>query len=309
MTGPDPTYATDLGRAYVGDAVEVLQQVVEDETVDLIVTSPPFALSRPKEYGNVAQDEYVRWFEPFADEFWRILKPEGSLVIDLGGAWEPGVPVKSLYQFELLLTLCRRPRRRFYLAQDFYWYNPARLPSPAQWVTVERIRAKDAVNYIWWLAKSPHPKANNANVTGAYGPAMRRLLETGTYNRGRRPSGHVVREGFTVDRGGAIQPNLIVIANTTADTRYKQAVTAAGLPVHPARFPEDLPRIFIEMLTDEADLIVDPFCGSNVTGYVAERLHRTWISVDIEPGYVEGSRFRFESVQTELPHRGQASDE
>ena len=77
-----------------------------------IVTSPPFALLHEKEYGNRSQDEYVAWFQDFADEFWRVLAPHGSLVIDLGSAWEPKSPTKSLYAFELLISLCRRPRRR-----------------------------------------------------------------------------------------------------------------------------------------------------------------------------------------------------
>src|SRR4051794_11935004 len=276
MTAQEPRllYETLCGRAYVGDAVETLQAHCDDESVDLIMTSPPFALLRPKEYGNQSQEDYVRWFQVFADEFWRVLKPTGSLVLDIGGAWEPGHPVKSIYQFELLVSLCRRPEYRFYLAQDFYWYNPARLPSPAAWVTVQRLRAKDSINYLWWLSKTPNPKADNSKVVDEYKPAMRKLLESGTYNRGRRPSGHVIREGFTNDRGGAISPNLVVVSNTGNDNQYRDACNAAGLPVHPARYPEDVPRVFIEMLTDPDDLVVDPFAGSNVTGRVAEVLNR-----------------------------------
>ena len=310
MSAPDPSlaYETGLGRAYIGDAVETLQAQCDDDSVDLIMTSPPFALSRPKEYGNQSQDEYVRWFQAFADEFWRVLKPTGSLVLDLGGAWESGHPVKSIYQFELLVSLCRRPEYRFHLAQDFYWFNPARLPSPAQWVTVERVRAKDSINYVWWLSKTPNPKADNAKVTGEYGKAMRRLLKTGTYNRGPRPSGHVVGEGFTNDRGGAIQPNLLVASNTATDHRYRDAVTQAGLPIHPARYPEDVPRPFIEMLTDPGDLVVDPFAGSNMTGQVAETLARRWLAVDADPTYVEGSRYRFEGLQLEMATQSGAAD-
>ena len=161
---PVLAYQTEAGEAWLGDAIETLEAHVEDESVDLIVTSPPFALQRPKEYGNESQEGYKTWFLPFADEFWRVLKPTGSLVIDLGGAWESGRAVKSLYAFELLITLCRRPNRPFVLAQDLYWYNPARLPSPAQWVTVERVRVKDSVDYLWWLAKGPNPKSDNGRV-------------------------------------------------------------------------------------------------------------------------------------------------
>ena len=293
-------YKTGSGQAWLGDAAPALREVCEADSVDLIVTSPPFALLNQKEYGNQSQDDYVRWFQPFADEFWRVLKPTGSLVIDLGGSWEPGRPVKSLYAFELLISLCRRPNRKFHLAQDFYWYNPARLPTPAAWVTVRRLRAKDSINYLWWLSKTPHPKADNSRVQREYAQGMKRLIETGTYNRGRRPSGHVVREGFTRDRGGAIPPNLLCISNTGNDKEYVDACKERGGKAHPARFAPDVPRFFIEMLTDPGDLVLDPFAGSNVTGQVAETLERRWLAIEIDRDYLEGSAVRFENLQFEL---------
>ncbi|MDX6452579.1 MAG: hypothetical protein QOH16_2628 [Gaiellaceae bacterium] len=291
---PRRVYGTSLGSAWLGDALETLQEHLPDDSVDLIVTSPPFALQRPKEYGNESQDGYKAWFMPFADEFWRILKPTGSLVIDLGGAWEPGQPVKSLYAFELLVALCRRPRRGFVLAQDVYWYNPARLPSPAQWVTVERTRLKDAVDYVWWLGKAANVKADNRDVLTEYTDSMKRLIDTGEYNRGRRPSGHVVREGFTNDRGGAIPPNLLTISNTGNDRDYIRSCEAQGLSPHPARFPRELPEFFVRLTTNEGDLVLDPFAGSNITGAVAESLGRRWMSIEIDEDYVRGSVTRFE---------------
>jgi site-specific DNA-methyltransferase (cytosine-N4-specific) len=240
---------------------------------------------------------------PFADEFWRVLKPTGSLVIDLGGAWEAGQPVKSIYAFELLVALCRRPRRGFVLAQDLYWYNPARLPTPAQWVTVDRVRLKDAVNYVWWLSKSPTPKADNRNVLKEYTEAMRRLIDSGEYNRGRRPSGHVVREGFTNDRGGAIPPNMLAISNTGNDRDYIARCEAHGFRPHPARFPRELPDFFIRLTTDPDDVVLDPFAGSNITGACAETLGRRWMSVEIDEDYVRGSSTRFENLQPELVAR------
>jgi DNA modification methylase len=293
-------YSTSAGVAWVGDAIETLEDNCDDESVDLIVTSPPFALQRPKEYGNESQQGYKDWFLPFADEFWRVLKPTGSLVIDLGGAWEAGQPVKSIYAFELLVSLCRRPNRPFVLAQDFYWYNPARLPSPAQWVTVERVRVKDAVNYVWWLGKTPNPKADNTRVLKEYTQAMKRLIENKQYNRGRRPSGHVVREGFTEDRGGAIPPNLLAVSNTGNDRAYLKSCEARGVRPHPARFAPEIPDFFVRFLTGTGDLVLDPFAGSNVTGAVAETLGRRWISVDVDADYVRGSEARFANLQPEL---------
>jgi DNA modification methylase len=297
---PVLAYQTDGGEAWLGDATETLEAHVEDESVDLIVTSPPFALQRPKEYGNESQEGYKSWFFPFADEFWRVLKPTGSLVIDLGGAWESGRPVKSLYAFELLVALCRRPNRPFVLAQDLYWFNPARLPSPAQWVTIERVRVKDSVNYLWWLSKGPNAKADNRRVIQEYKGAMKRLIESGTYNRGRRPSGHVIREGFTEDRGGAIPPNLLAFSNTGNDREYLGGCRERGVKAHPARFPADLPDFFINLLTEPGDLVLDPFAGSNVTGATAEALGRRWLSIDTDDEYLRGSTARFEHLQLHL---------
>jgi len=293
-------YETDLGEAWQGDAIDVMEQHVADESVDLVMTSPPFALQSPKEYGNEGQDTYVEWFMAFADEFWRVLKPTGSLVIDLGGAWEQGHPVKSLYAFELLIALCRRPNRPFVLSQDFYWYNPARLPSPAQWVTIERKRAKDSVNYIWWLGKTADAKANNANVLREYTSSMKKLIETGNYNRGKRPSGHNVGEGFTADKGGSIPPNILAVANTGNDGGYLSACRDQGIKPHPARFPSDIPDFFIDFLTDPGDVVLDPFAGSNVTGASAEAKNRNWISIDLDLDYLTGSQARFEGLQGQL---------
>jgi site-specific DNA-methyltransferase (cytosine-N4-specific) len=122
---------------------------------------------------------------------------------------------------------------------------------------------------------------------------MKRLIETGTYNRGRRPSGHVVREGFMNDRGGAIPPNLLCVSNTGNDKPYVEACKKSGRKPHPARFAPDVPGFFIELLTDSGDLVLDPFAGSNVTGYVAESLGRNWIAIDIDKDYLEGSSARF----------------
>jgi site-specific DNA-methyltransferase (cytosine-N4-specific) len=294
---PALAYRTDRGEAWLGDAIETIDAQLEDNSVDLIVTSPPFALQRPKEYGNELQESYKDWFMPFADEFWRVLKPSGSLVLDLGGAWEAGQPVKSIYAFELLVSLCRRPNRQFVLAQDFYWYNPARLPSPAQWVTIDRVRVKDAVNNIWWLSKGPNPKADNRRVLREYTDAMKRLIDSGTYNRGRRPSGHVIREGFTKDQGGSIPPNLLAVSNTGNDRDYLDGCRERGLREHPARFPAEIPEFFISLLTEPDDLVIDPFAGSNVTGAVADSLSRCWLSIDVDEEYLQGSTARFGSLQ------------
>ncbi len=146
MKDPYSFYKAQQGQMYLGDSLDVLTQRIEEHSVDLIMTSPPFGLVRKKRYGNADADEYLNWFRPFAMAFKRVLKENGSLVIDIGGAWVPGQPTRSLYHFKLLIMLCEE--FGFHLAQEFYWWNPSKLPTPAEWVTVRRIRVKDAINCI-----------------------------------------------------------------------------------------------------------------------------------------------------------------
>jgi site-specific DNA-methyltransferase (cytosine-N4-specific) len=284
-----PYYTQQHGQAYLGDSQEVISSIT-DNSVNLILTSPPFALTRKKEYGNESSDKYIAWFLPFAYEFKRVLAENGSFVLDLGGAYLPGNPVRSIYQYELLIKLCKEVG--FFLAQEFYHYNPARLPTPAEWVTIRRVRVKDAVNTVWWLSKTPHPKANNRKVLKPYSQSMEKLLKNG-YKAKIRPSGHDISDKFQKDNQGAIPPNLIELANTESNSAYLRRCKAAGIKPHPARFPQGFAEFFIKFLTDEDDLVLDPFAGSNTTGFVAETLQRRWISLEINEDYVLGSRYRF----------------
>jgi site-specific DNA-methyltransferase (cytosine-N4-specific) len=261
---------------------------LEAGSVSLVFTSPPFALRRKKAYGNVPADEYGDWFLPFAQEIHRVLRADGSFVFDLGGAWNPGSGTRSLFQYELILRLSKF----FHLAQEFYWYNPSKLPTPAEWVTIRRTRVKDAVNTLWWLSKTPTPQADNRRVLRPYSRSMRRLLKDG-YKAARRPSQHDISPHFRRDNGGAIPPNLLSVPNTRSSDDYFRRCREAGLPIHPARFPPDLPDFFIRFLTLQGQTVLDPFAGSNVTGQVAEALERRWISIEINADYVAGSQLRF----------------
>jgi len=283
-------HRTKYGEIWLGDAGQLLEMLAP-ASVDLIVTSPPFGLVRKKDYGNVDADKYVEWFQPFGEIFRRILKPAGSLVIDIGGSWIPGQPTRSLYHYELVIMLCRRCG--FHLAQEFFWWNPAKLPTPAEWVTVRRIRVKDAVNCVWWLSPTPWPKASNRRVLVPYSDSMRDLLKNG-YHAKLRPSGHDISEKFSIDNGAAIPPNIIALAHTESNSFYLRYCKEHGIKPHPARFPGELPEFFIRMLTDPGDFVVDPFAGSCVTGEVAERLHRKWLCVELVEEYLQGALGRFQ---------------
>ena len=288
LLSASPAYETPLGAMYAGDAAGLLCELA-DNSVDLVATSPPYALHFKKEYGNVSKGEYVEWFKTFASEIYRVLKPDGSFVLNIGGSYNPGAPTRSLYQFRLLLMLC--DEINFHLAQECFWYNPAKLPSPAEWVNVRRIRIKDSVEYIWWLSKTPHPKADNRRVLVDYSADMKRLLRRG-YKAKRRPSGHVITAKFR-DRGGSIPSNVIERGNNESNSDYIRLCDEYGLKPHPARFPAALPEFFTKLLTVPGELVLDPFAGSNTTGAVAEQLERRWLAFELEPKYIDTARLRF----------------
>ncbi len=288
-------YRTKYGQCLCGDSLEFLTKM-GDESIDLVMTSPPFALQRKKEYGNAEQDDYVEWLSQFGLLVYQKLKKSGSFVLDMGGAYEKGQPTYSLYQFRTLLKFC--DEIGFYLAQPFYFHNTSSLPAPIEWVNKRKIRVKTSVNTVWWFCKDPFCKADVTRVLTPYSDRMQQMLknpdnfvkEDGTV----RPSGHVLgKQSWVKDNGGAIPPNLLQISNSESNTPYLKTCKELGLKSHPARFPSALPEFFIRMLTDEGDLVVDIFSGSNTTGKAAEDLKRQWRSFELSQEYVAISAFRF----------------
>jgi site-specific DNA-methyltransferase (cytosine-N4-specific) len=285
-------YRTDNGSAYAGDSLSLLATLPE-ESVDLAFTSPPFALQRKKAYGNENQDTYVDWLLQFCRALHRVLKPTGSFVLDLGGAYEKGRPVRSLYHFRVPIRVC--DEIGYKLAEDFFWFNPAKLPSPIEWVNKRKIRAKDSVNTVYWFSKQDYPKADVTKVLTPYSGRMLKLLKDPEkfYSPKKRPSGHDIGKSFASANAGAIPSNLLQIPNTESNSAYLRYCKAAGISGHPARFPEKLPRFFVDFLTDPGDLVLDFFAGSNTTGAAAEAASRKWIAFELDPGYLAASAFRF----------------
>ena len=288
----DFAYRTDKGRAFVGDSIELISDL-DDDSVNLAFTSPPFALLRKKEYGNKDQHEYVEWLSKFAELILPKLKDDGSLVIDLGGAYKKGVPVRSLYNYRVLIHFC--DVLGYNLAEEFFWFNPSKLPGPIEWVNKRKIRVKDSVNTVWWFSKSNFPKADIKNVLAPYSDRMKKLIKDPSkfYKPAVRPSGHNIGSSFGKDNGGAIPSNLLSFSNSESNSSYMSGCKRLGIKAHPARFPRKLPEFFINLLTEENDLVVDFFGGSNTTGEVAEKLNRKWLSFELDRSYVAASSFRF----------------
>lgn len=319
-----PIYETALGSAYCGDSLTVLKskpfQAYKGK-VQLAFTSPPFPLNTKKSYGNLQGEDYIRWFAKFAPLLRDMVTEDGSIVIEIGNAWMPGQPTMSTHVLEAFLRFLKKGD--LHLCQEFIWYNPARLPSPIEWVNKERSRVKDAFTRIWWMSPTPRPKADNRKVLREYSPSMKRLIETGKYNAGARPSEHHIgAESFKANNNGAIPPNvggadalppldgvitpkgfaeyleettnLLKASNTLSSDGYRRFCLEQGAPVHPARMPSTLVEFFVRFLTDEGDTVLDPFAGSNTTGAVAQDLRRRWLSIEADWTYAAHSIGRFD---------------
>ncbi len=287
-----PSYKTIYGAAYCGDSLALLSQVA-DASVSLVMTSPPFVLQRPKEYGNLDESAYLDWMLGYGRVVKQKLREDGSFVIDLGGAYNKGVPSRSLYNFRLLLRLV--DELGFHLAEDFYWFNPSKLPSPIEWVNKRKLRAKDAVNTVWWLSKTAWPKADITKVLAPYSDRMKKLIADpeSFYTPKKRPSGHDIGASFGSDNGGSLPSNLLNIPNSESNGQYMASCKLVDASAHPARFPAKLPSFFVDMLTSPNDLVIDIFGGSNTTGQVAEAARRRWMSFELDRKYVAASALRF----------------
>lgn len=294
----DIAYKTDNGIFFHGSATDLTNPDIElltNEKISLIFTSPPFPLKRKKKYGNLNGQEYLDWLVGVVDHLLQFLKEDGSLVIEVGNAWEPGLPEMSTLPIEALLAV--KNQCKLHLCQSFVWYNTAKLPGPAEWVNVKRIRVKESFTHIWWLSKTPFPKADNRKVLQEYSKSMKKLLKDQKYNSGHRPSEHVINEtSFLIEHAGAIPSNVLISSNTASNTNYQAYCKEKLIPLHPARMPKELPEFFIKMLTDEDDTILDPFGGSNTTGAVAESLNRKWLATELNKEYIDGSKGRFKSL-------------
>ena len=302
-------YSTKLGSMWLGtieSALELEPLLGCKGKVDLVFTSPPYPLKNKKKYGNRIGEDYLEWFMKLAPPISDLLTPSGSIVIELGNTWESGIPEMSTLPIRTLLGFQNAAKLR--LCQHIVWHNTTRLPSPGQWVTIERIRLKDSFTHVWWMSKSTNPKADNRRVLIPYSNDMKILLKNQSYNSGKRPSGHVIsKTGFLKNHGGAISPSvidsadhgrypesLLQFSNNMWNAKYSKFCRENNLPPHPARMPSDLAAFMIQFLTEPGDLVLDPFAGSNTTGGVAEKLKRRWISIEAERVYIDGSRSRFD---------------
>ena len=302
-------YRTKLGSMYRGFLEDFFESDLcrrQEGKVQLIFTSPPFPLNRKKKYWNLQQEEFLAWLSEFAPRFRKLLTRNGSVVIEMGNAWEPGEPLMSTLALRALLRF--QEAGKFKLCQQFIAHNPARLPSPAEWVNVRRIRVKDSYTHLWWMSKSSNPKASNRRILIPYSDSMQHLLEKGKYNSGKRPSEHNIgKKSFLKNNGGAIPSNVLVCSNTSSTDGYHVYCRKKKLQPHPARMPKYIAEFFINFLTTEGDLVMDPFAGSNTTGSAANDLGRRWLAIEARKDYIKTSVGRFAALQKKPTRRNHST--
>jgi site-specific DNA-methyltransferase (cytosine-N4-specific) len=246
----------------------------------------------PKKYGNKIGEDYLNWMAELSPKLTKLLKPNGSMVIEIGNAWDKGVPTMSTLPLKTLMAVADSADLK--ICQQLIWHNTAKLPGPATWVNIKRERVTDSFTHIWWYSPSEHPKASNTRVLQPYKDGMVKLLKSKKYNSGTRASGHNISEtGFLKENKGAIPASAILMANTAVDPNYSAWCKKKGIDMHPARMPIGLADFFIKFLTTPGDLVFDPFGGSCTTGKSAELLKRKWVCTEQNSDYLIGAQGRF----------------
>jgi len=273
---PKPVFQTTLGQLIVGDCLDVLRGLA-DETVDLVVTSPPYD-GQPK-YGNgekYERDWYAGFFLDVAAQIHRVLKPHGSFVLNYRSKRHGNE--RGTLQYELIFWL---RDRGFLFCEDFVWGKPS--PPPGRFNRF----LKDAVEYCFQFAKTPawqfFPEHCLAPARWDAKDRERRKRLAHNYERVNAPSG----QGRKRVQAG---PDLV-----RPSTLLSFEPEFSPNPVrHPARFPLQLPTFFIKLLSKPGQLILDPFGGTGTTALAAEQLERRWLVTEIDPEYAAIVRERFE---------------
>ena len=273
-----------------GDCTTVLK-TLNDNSIDLIVTSPPYADQR--DYGatdtKIAADGYVEWFRPKAEQIYRVLKNTGSFVLNINDKVVGGY--QHLFVFKLVVMLC--DEIGFHLVRDYIWHNPATPPNV--YSTGKYGRTKKSHEYCFWFSKSESWTFNMDPIRAPYKKGMNKFLNgegQGERSQNTRPSTHSFDCGKVwTNHGGSDPGTVISISNTSSNDKFMRLCKEKGV-AHPARFPEKLVEFFILAGSNEGDIVLDPFSGSGTTAVVAAKNNRRWIGIDANPLYCELAKER-----------------
>ena len=264
-----------------GDSAEVLK-ALPNNTIDLIVTSPPYADQRKSTYGGVTTDQYVEWFLPISAELLRVLKPTGTFILNIKEKVVNGE--RSTYVMELILAM----RKQGWLwTEEFIWHK--KNSYPGKWPN----RFRDAWERLLQFNKSKKFAMYQEEVMVPMGDwaksRLKNLSETDKYrDNSKVGSGFGKNISNWIGRDKAYPTNVLHLA------------TECNNKKHSAAFPEELPQWFIKLFTQERDTVLDPFAGSGTTLFVAERMGRNAIGVELMDEY-----YQMIKEQIEVPYQAQ----
>jgi len=244
--------------------------------IDLIVTSPPYADARRKHYDSIHPDDFQDWFRTFHEPFWNVLKPQGSLVINIKDKVVNGVRHRFVWHtIEMLSSL------GWLCIDDYMWHKPN--PMPGRWPT----RLRDGWEYCFHLAKCKKPYINQNAVRKPIGEWVKTRLANLSKNDLKRQNS-VNKSGFGRNISRWVGQKTVLPSNVVT-------IPLVGVNKgHPAAFPPELPVFFIRLLCPPDGLVVDPFAGSGMTGIAAMELGRDCILIDNNEDYV---KLAFENLQ------------
>lgn len=290
------TFAIGENSALLWANVEDALAVIEPGSVQLILSSPPYPLQRPREYGNLPADQWVDWMLRLCEQMTPLLTNDGSFMFNLGPVWKPGVPAQSLYYERFLLRM--EDALGIHLLQHLYWQNPVKLPQMA-WNAKRRVRVTPSVEPIFWMSPNPNAYGNNRQVLRPY--SKKGLESIRNPRLSKRPCGEQFGPTSFVDRGGSIPPSLITATPTgKEDAAYRRAMRTDGRVPHPATMPSAVSRFGILLASREGDTVLDPFSGSGTVPVEAARLGRNGIGIERSKAYLEGSLIRAQTAGIEL---------
>jgi len=287
-----------LNKYLCGDCLEVVRKI-DDNSIDLIMTSPPYA-DQIKDYGNGVElfkpNDYITWFLERAKEFYRVLKDTGSFVLNISDKIDGNY--QNLYVFKLVIALCEEVG--FHLVRDYIWYNPATPPNVFSKGNLGR--TKKSHEYCFWFSKGESWTFNMDPIRKPYGKDMQKLINGEKTNQGNReantrPSRHNFDLSHAWSNNGGADPGSVLMLGNTASNSVLHSISKDMGIKHPARYPEKLAQFFILSGSNEGDIILDPFAGSGTTGVVSKKNGRNFICIDINPDFRKLGEAWLDSVE------------
>lgn len=282
-------YSTNLGVAIWGPSGDIFRRMTVP--VSLIFSSPPYPLNKARAYGNPNEREIVDFICDTLEPLIEALAEDGSLALNVSNdIFLPGMPARSTYVERLVLEICDRFAPMF-LMDRLVWQNLAKMPGPLQWASKTRQQLNTGYEPILWFARNPlRVKANNNRVLEPHTEKHLKLMQSGGEQRETSYGDGAYRlkaGSFGNMTEGRIPKNVLTRGHRCAHgLRHRKASIELGLPTHGAGQPFSIPEFMIRFLTEEGDLVCDPFAGRSMTGLAAELNNRAWMTGEINLEYI-----------------------